>query len=658
MPMSLTCLLLVIAQPSATPDLARLRELLHDPQNPREQSQAALLLVRDASPEAEEIVRRGLRELESPDVFLALSAAVRVDRDARFADELLAALGGTPASPRLAVRQAAAEALASCANDALITRLEKRLADAKTEPVVRQAVMWVLGRSGHQRAAGLLVGQLGSDQQVVQRGAVEALTELTGLHFGNDRVRWESWWKQNKDLSRERWLELRLGYQSSRARRLESELERTRSQLVRAHQLLYNRLPAAERVGHIQALADQDDPAVRQLVVLWSAELLSNQSANTRGLGEVLLRLSHDSHSEVQRMAVLALGRSSSKASFERLLVLFADGRPALRAAAARSLSQLARGTDAEAMARRKQVVPLLQQALRDSALEVVVEAAEDLGVLGVPEAGPALIQLLKHPSESVRKTAAHALESVAGPALLTELLAAVGDTSVAVRFGLVGAIGRAVGDGVALTEKQREELLEKLQAILVKDSDASVRSRAASVLGECGSSAVLVVLWQRFAAGEDPRVQEKALAALVEIIVRAGKEELLKEWDATLSKAGQANARLSLLTEAHTRWQARADAKTRFLTTAPLLTLAKLEQGRWQAALPLLRELLGRSDDPTIREQALRCCILAAEQALRAGDTTQARRILDDMRPFLPKDGKLVESFKDLERRVNERGS
>jgi hypothetical protein len=86
----------------------------------------------------------------------------------------------------------------------------------------------------------------------------------------------------------------------------------------------------------------------------------------------------------------------------------------AVRAAAARSLAQQARGTGAEALERQRQVVPLLQKALEDPALEVVVEAAEDLGALGVPEAGPVLTVLLRHPSPPVRQTAAQALERVA----------------------------------------------------------------------------------------------------------------------------------------------------------------------------------------------------------------------------------------------------
>ena len=62
-------------EPAAPPDLARLRELLHDRTNPRGQSQAALLLVQARDAEAEKIVHDGLRQGDD-DVFMALASAV------------------------------------------------------------------------------------------------------------------------------------------------------------------------------------------------------------------------------------------------------------------------------------------------------------------------------------------------------------------------------------------------------------------------------------------------------------------------------------------------------------------------------------------------------------------------------------------------------
>src|SRR5207244_11162945 len=185
--------------------------------------------------------------------------------------------------------------------------------------------------------AGLLFEQRYGDE-TVRGAAADALTELTGLGFGSDRERWRSWWAQHKDIGGERWLEQRLAYQGSRARRLEGELERTRAQLVRLHQQLYSRLPLADRLGHVQAAAEQEDPVVRQLAVQWSAELLASpvgrDALTQRALAELLMRLSHDGSAEVQRMAVLALGRVPGEATFERLRSLVRQGRATARAAA------------------------------------------------------------------------------------------------------------------------------------------------------------------------------------------------------------------------------------------------------------------------------------------------------------------------------------
>src|SRR5262245_25490185 len=70
-------------------DPAHLREMLQDRQHPRLQSQAALLLVQDRSSDATEIIRQGLQQTESQEIFLALADALRLCRDRRFVEELL-----------------------------------------------------------------------------------------------------------------------------------------------------------------------------------------------------------------------------------------------------------------------------------------------------------------------------------------------------------------------------------------------------------------------------------------------------------------------------------------------------------------------------------------------------------------------------------------
>jgi HEAT repeat protein len=638
------------ADPPAAADCARLRELLYNRQDPRGQSQAALLLVQDPSPEAEAIVRQGLRQAQSPEVFQALAVALRVSRDPRFREELLTALSaGTPL-----LRESAAGTLAELTDVEVAARLKALAEDPKTDLAVRQSALRTLGRSGLQSAVPVLLGQLAGTEEALRQAAADGLSELSGQAYGPDEARWQSWWARHRDLSNERWLAERLAYQASRVRRLEGELEHSKAQIVRLHQQLYSRLPAADRFGYAQVLADHEDPSVRTLAVNWSLELLSTAEGNSqRALVDLLLRLSHDGATDVQRQAGLALGRVPDVRAFERLCVLLRHGAPPVRAAAARGLAQQARGNGPEALARRQLVVPALQKALEDPALEVLVEAAEDLGTLGVTEAGPVLLVLLRHPSPAARQTAAQALERVADPTVLDALLEALEDPAVTVRFSLVGAVGHAAGAGQTLPDAQRNRLLARLESVLVRDADPGVRSRAATVLGACGSPEVLPALWRRVLAAEDGRVHEKAWAGMVEILARSGNLDLVREWDQTLAEAKQGARRLQLWGEIYSHWQKRADAKAFAPAALEALIQVQLEQGRWAAALPLVRDQLGRPGTDAEVDKRLRWLHSAGEQALREGNLPEAQRVIEEAQPFLSRRTLWAGEFEKLQKQA-----
>jgi HEAT repeat protein len=278
----------------------------------------------------------------------------------------------------------------------------------------------------------------------------------------------------------------------------------------------------------------------------------------------------------------------------------------------------------------------------------VVVEAAEALGELGAPEAGPVLKGLLEHTSEPVRQAAAQALERVADANLLDALLGALDDPSATVRFSLVGALTHAAGDGGGLTGPQRQRLLARLEALLERDADPGVRSRAATVLGGCGAAANLPALWKGVLAAEDARVQEKAWAAFVEVIARAGSLPLLQEWDRTLTGARQGPRRLQLLAEVAGRWQKRPDLKEAAARAQEALVQAQLDLGKWSAAGLVVRELLARPGAEAERERRLRWLLTVGEQALQEGNRAEALRAARDAEPYL-QGGKLSASFERL---------
>src|SRR5947207_386340 len=106
-------------EPAApAPELPRLREMLYNRQSFVQQCSAAYLVVHSRDEEAAAVIRQGLRQTDSAEVFVVLAAALRAARDGRFGDELLAALS----DPRANVRQAAAETLAVVATDDVIPR--------------------------------------------------------------------------------------------------------------------------------------------------------------------------------------------------------------------------------------------------------------------------------------------------------------------------------------------------------------------------------------------------------------------------------------------------------------------------------------------------------------------------------------------------------
>jgi HEAT repeat protein len=346
---------------------------------------------------------------------------------------------------------------------------------------------------------------------------------------------------------------------------------------------------------------------------------------------------------------VLALGRIADPRALARLRLLLRDEATFVRAAAVRGLAQQVRGGGSEAL--QKEILPLLHQMLNDPALEVVIEAAEDLGALGVAEASPVLTNLLQHPSASVRQAAAQAVERVAEPKIFDCLLTALNDPVAKVRFSIIGALGHAAGDGSKLTAPQREQLVSRLEILLQRDGDPSVRSRAATVLGECALPSILPTLWQRVLAAEDSRVQEKAWSAIAEVLGRTADFELVLAWDRKLAQAKQPARRLQLLSELVARWQKRDDARPLVTSTEELLIPVQLEQGKWTAAYPLVRDLLAQPNNETDLDRRLRWLLIIGEQALKEGNRSEAQRVVQDAEPFLPGRDALAVEFKRLEK-------
>jgi HEAT repeat protein len=661
-------LLVVLAvgatDPAPHTDVARLRELLHTGA-PVVVGQAAWLLLQQPGAEAASIIQQGLQQTHTPNIALALIAGLRLTpADRRFDGELFANLS----SPTPALRQAAAEALGTRGDQRTLARLRLLIEAPETERGARQAALTALGLTGRKGALAIVVKQLSASDPALRLAACGALQDVVGLPLGPDPLAWQTWWRQQADLSETQWQSARLAYQVERGRRLAADLERSHAHLVSLHQQLYAKLPGGERVNFLLPLVDHELPAVRQLAVGWATELLAMANAETfPPLADALMRLSRDNDTGVRRLAVLALGRINDPRIYARLPDLLAEGPTPVRAAAAFALTQQALLERPDRAERACQVATRLQGVLDDPALDVVAAAAENLGTLGVPTAGPVLADLLRHPAESVRQTAAQALEHVADANILEPLLAARTDNAGAVRFCVVGALGRVAG--LQLTPEQRTHVLAGLTERLKRDRDPSVRSRAAAVLGRCGHATELPILWAQVQARGDAHVQEKAWSAMLEILTRALSLELLREWDRTLAQAGPtANARrLTLVGEVVHRWKSIEAMRRAIAPGLELLVQAQLEQGNWSAAQPVLQELLARSGTEADLERRLRLLVAAAELAAKERQMGGVLRLLQDAQPYLPKKpadeselpasvAELLEAVDKLERQANAR--
>jgi hypothetical protein len=81
------------------------------------------------------------------------------------------------------------------------------------------------------------------------------------------------------------------------------------------------------------------------------------------------------------------------------------------------------------------------------------------------------------------------------------------------------------------------------------------------------------------------------------------------------------------------------------------LLIQAHLDQGKWTAALPLVRELLAKPVADADVEQRLRWLVMCAELALKDDNRGEVQRIVQDARPLLSRKPTLAAEFDRLSR-------
>jgi len=349
----------------------------------------------------------------------------------------------------------------------------------------------------------------------------------------------------------------------------------------------------------------------------------------------------------------VGLGRVTDPAARDRLIQVASSPSVPLRVAALRGLAQQARLPSNQDAASKTAIEAQIFKSLEDSAIEVVVEAAEDLSIRGQEAAVPFLANLLRSPQEPVRKISAQALERVANNTAIEAILKAMDDPQPLVRFSLVGAMAHILGQKEKISATDLLRLQSRLEVVLLRDGDSGVRARAASAMGETGGPPILGILWRAASSAEDARVQDKAWAAMMEILARAAQPALVLEWDKTLADANQSQKRLNLLVEMSSRWQKRNDAKTLLAPLQEPLAGVALEQGKWQTALGPLRELLSTMTSEPQTQAHLRKWLAACNFALAEGNAPEALKLLREVEPLLGKNTPLAQQAQDLAKKA-----
>lgn len=193
-------------------------------------------------------------------------------------------------------------------------------------------------------------------------------------------------------------------------------------------------------------------------------------------------------------------------------------------------------------------VVQSLCEALKDSILEVRLQAAETLGRIKNPAAVQPLAEALKDKNWQMRVTAAEALGDIGDKSAVQALIAALGDANWQVRCRAAEALGdiedpRAVKPlGEALRDENRDVRQNVVQALseiedhsavdplttALKDDDWEIRKEAAHALGEIEDPAAVSPLSLAL-TDENWEVRKSVVHALGEIGDRRAVEPLSK---------------------------------------------------------------------------------------------------------------------------------
>jgi HEAT repeat protein len=280
------------------------------------------------------------------------------------------------------------------------------------------------------------------------------------------------------------------------------------------------------RDGAVQDLVSQGVAGVDRLIAALRDERWRVREGAARALGLIgdkravdgLIAALRDRDGAVRTVAAEALGRLGDPKAIKGLMSLFKDSSKLVRASATIALTQIGEAT----------VDPLIE-GTKDENFQVRLHSVQALGGitsdyptgrswLRDARAVPYLIWLLKDKDRAVREDAAIALGMIGHPDAVPALVGALQDGQVKVRA--IMALGM-IGDTRAV-----EPLIQILQGVgiyqkgtpmpgCIVSEEWLMREEAAKALGHLNDTRSVPALLQ---ALKDTRLREKASGALIEL--------------------------------------------------------------------------------------------------------------------------------------------
>ncbi len=431
------------------------------------------------------------------------------------ADQYVAPLITLLGTDNEALRNAAVSALGRYRSHDVPKKLGQAASDPKQPLPQRLAALDALSRINHEDAITALLPLVGDKTSAIQQQALRALQQSTDQSTGADVAAWQAWWKQNRGA----WAYQRIERLEKALADYEQTVARLRGELTTANRALYTNTPNGKKQALHVSWFQHSEEVLRELAI----ELVRESSLENKKVAppiEAALRQRiGDSSATVRKKAVAVVGLLRAAGDAKLLLgQLGSETDSGVKAEIVKALGQIA---DPSAVAE-------LVKAVNDPALEVVIEAATALGVLGKKGAPTAA---------ATAKPAAEALDarfkSVAANdvALAGAMLRAMGqivDPRFAPHFeGYVGAADATLREaairGLAQLSdpKHLPVMLERLG-----DPAPGVRTAAATAVGILGTGAAeLDRLLARVVDGnETDAVGNAAWAAILAIV---GKSKL-----------------------------------------------------------------------------------------------------------------------------------